>query len=179
MKIRPYQGITPQLGEGVFVDPSAVVLGDVVLGDDCSVWPQAVVRGDVHRIRIGRRTSIQDGCVLHVTHPGPFMPEGSPLQIGNDVTIGHQAILHGCAVGDRVLIGMGTLVMDGAVVESDVVIAAGSLVPSGKVLKSGHLYVGRPARAIRPLNEGELAFFEYSAANYARLKDSHLAEDYD
>ena len=178
MAIRTYQGMTPQLGTQVFVDPTAVVLGDVTLGDDSSVWPQAVIRGDMQRIRIGARTSVQDGCVLHITHAGPFNPEGFPLLIGDDVTIGHQALLHGCTVGNRVLIGMACIVMDGAVIEDQVVLGAGSLVPPGKRLLSGYLYVGRPAQQVRALSDKEQAYFSYSAANYVKLKELHLAEDY-
>ena len=126
MTIRTFQGHTPQLGARAFVDPSAVVLGDVTLGGDCSVWPLAVIRGDMHRIRIGARSSVQDGSVLHITHAGPFNPEGWPLSIGDDVTIGHKALLHGCTVGNRVLIGMGSIVMDGAVIEDGVVLGAGA-----------------------------------------------------
>jgi len=179
VSIRAYQGMTPQLGERVFIDPSAVVLGDVTLGDDSSVWPQAVIRGDMHSIRIGARTSVQDACVLHITHAGPFNPEGFALLIGDDVTIGHQALLHGCTVGNRVLIGMACIVMDGAVIEDEVVLGAGSLVPPGKRLRSGHLYMGRPAQPVRPLTEQEQAYFCYSAANYVKLKDQHLAEGYE
>lgn len=178
MNIREYQGNRPQCGERVFVDPSAVVLGDVVLGDDSSVWPLVSVRGDMHRIRIGARTSVQDNSVLHITHAGPYNPDGFPLLIGDDVTIGHLAMLHGCTIGNRVLIGMGSMVMDGAVIEDDVVLGAGSLVPPGKTLASGYLYVGRPAKQVRPLTDKELAFFTYTAANYVRLKDQHLAENY-
>ncbi|GGO77473.1 gamma carbonic anhydrase family protein [Marinobacterium nitratireducens] len=178
MKIRSYQGKTPQLGERVFVDPSAVVLGDVEIGDDSSVWPLVVIRGDMHRIRIGHSSSIQDGSVLHITHAGPYNPDGFPLTIGNEVTVGHQAMLHGCTIGDRVLIGMGSMVMDGAVIESDVVLGAGSLVPPGKTLESGHLYVGRPAKQVRALTEKEMSFFGYTAGNYVRLKDKHLQEPY-
>ena len=137
MAIRTYQGMTPQLGERVFVDESAVVIGDVHLGADSSVWPLTVIRGDMHRIRIGARTSVQDGSVLHITHAGPFNPDGYPLIIGDEVTIGHKVTLHGCTLGNRILVGMGSIVMDGAVVEDDVIIGAGSLVPPGKVLKSG------------------------------------------
>ena len=178
MKIRSFQGMTPQLGERVFVDPSAVVLGDVVLGDDVSVWPLTVIRGDMHRIRIGDRTSVQDGSVLHITHAGPFNPDGFPLIIGSDVTIGHQAMLHGCTIGNKVLVGMGAMVMDGAIVEDEVIIGAGSLVPPGKTLESGYLYVGRPVKQQRPLTEKELKFFSYTAANYVKLKDQHLEEEY-
>jgi carbonic anhydrase/acetyltransferase-like protein (isoleucine patch superfamily) len=174
--IRSFEGSAPALGERVFVDDSAVVLGDVTLGDDVSVWPQASVRGDMHRIRVGARTSVQDGCVLHITHAGPYNPDGWPLDIGSDVTIGHNATLHGCTVGDRVLVGMGATVMDGAVVEDEVVIAAGALVTPGKRLRSGYLYAGSPAREVRPLSEKEMEYFTYSAANYVRLKDRHLDE---
>jgi len=177
--IRSYQHLTPQLGQRVFVDASAVVLGDVQLGDDSSVWPMAVVRGDMHRIRIGARTSVQDGSVLHITHAGPFNPDGYPLLIGDDVTIGHQVTLHGCTLGNRILVGMGSIVMDGVVVQDDVVIGAGSLVPPGKVLESGFLYVGSPVQQARTLSDKERAFFTYSAANYVKLKDLHLAEGYD
>ena len=176
MKIRPFQGMTPKLGNRVFVDPSAVVIGDVEIGDDSSVWPLTVIRGDMHRIRIGQNTSIQDGSVLHITHAGPFNPDGFPLTIGDYVTVGHQATLHGCTIGDRVLVGMGSMVMDGAVVESDVVIGGGSLVPPGKRLESGYLYVGRPAKQVRPLTEKEMGFFTYTANNYVKLKDQHLSE---
>ena len=178
MTIRSYQGITPKLGNATFIDPTAVVLGDVELGDDVSVWPLTVIRGDMHRIRIGNRTSVQDGSVLHITHAGPFNPDGFPLIIGDDVTIGHQAMLHGCTLGSRILVGMGAMVMDGAVVEDDVIIGAGSLVPPGKTLKSGLLYVGRPVKEVRALTEKEMEFFTYTAGNYVRLKDKHMAEEY-
>ncbi|WP_373182256.1 gamma carbonic anhydrase family protein [Halomonas campaniensis] len=173
--IRAWQGTTPTLGERVYIDPASLVLGDVVLGDDSSVWPMAVVRGDMHRIRIGARTSVQDGCVLHITHASDFNPGGFPLTIGDDVTIGHKAILHGATLGSRILVGMGAIVMDGAVVEDEVIIAAGAVVTPGKRLESGHVYAGNPARALRPLKEKERAFFPYTAGNYVRLKDEYLA----
>ncbi|MGH1439872.1 MAG: gamma carbonic anhydrase family protein [Cellvibrionaceae bacterium] len=172
--IRPYKEHSPSLGKKVFVDPAAVVIGDVVLGDDCSVWPCAVIRGDMHRIRIGSRTSVQDGSVLHITHAGKFTPEGWPLIIGDDVTIGHSVNLHGCQIGSRVLIGIGSTILDGAIVEDDVVIGAGTLVPPGKVLKSGFMYMGSPYKEIRPLKESEKAFFTYSSQNYVDLKNSFL-----
>jgi carbonic anhydrase/acetyltransferase-like protein (isoleucine patch superfamily) len=171
--VRRYGDHEPLLGARVFVDPSAVVLGDVNLGDDVSVWPCAVVRGDMHWIRIGDRTSIQDGSVLHITHAGPYNPDGWPLAIGSEVTVGHRAVLHGCRIGDRVLVGMGATVMDGAVVEDEVVIAAGAVVTPGSRLISGHLYAGIPARQRRPLGDEERAYFRYSADNYVRLKDAH------
>jgi carbonic anhydrase/acetyltransferase-like protein (isoleucine patch superfamily) len=174
--IRSHKGIRPQLDESVFVDPSAVIIGDVVMGRDSSVWPYAIVRGDMHRIRIGERVSVQDGSVLHITHASTYNPDGFPLTIGNDVTIGHQATLHGCTIHDRVLIGMKAMVMDGAVVESDVILGAGAVVPPGKVLASGHVYVGSPAKAVRPITDKERSYFTYTAANYAKLKDIYLAE---
>ncbi|BCD85653.1 gamma carbonic anhydrase family protein [Pseudomonas solani] len=177
--IRTYRGTAPQLAERVFVDRSAVVIGDVELGDDSSVWPFALIRGDMHRIRIGARTSVQDGSVLHITHAGPFNPDGFPLLVGDDVTIGHKVTLHGCTLGNRILVGMGSIVMDGVVVEDEVVIGAGSLVPPGKRLESGYLYVGSPVKQARPLSDKEKAFFTYSAANYVKLKDLHIAEGYD
>ena len=178
MSIRPFQQHTTALGERAFVDRSAVVIGDVEIGADSSVWPLTVIRGDMHRIRIGARTSVQDGCVLHITHAGPFNPDGFPLLIGDDVTIAHKVMLHGCTVGSRVLIGMGSIVMDGAVIEDDVIVGAGSLVPPGKRLDSGFLYVGSPVRPVRALTDKEKAFFTYSAGNYVKLKDQHLAEGY-
>ena len=178
MAIRTYQQFTPQLGERVFVDASAVVLGDVDIGTDSSVWPLVVIRGDMHSIRIGERSSVQDGSVLHITHAGPFNPQGFPLNIGDEVTIGHNVTLHGCSLGNRILVGMGSIIMDGAVVQDEVVIGAGSLVPPGKVLESGYLYVGSPVKQARALTDKERSYFSYSAANYVRLKDQHLMEGY-
>lgn len=176
MTIRTFDSQTPKLGNRVFVDPTALVLGDVEIGEDSSVWPMAVIRGDMHRITIGARCSIQDNSVLHITHDGPFNPGGYPLNIGDDCIIAHSVTLHGCTLGDRVLVGMGAIVMDGTTVESEVIIAAGSVVPSGKQLRSGYLYRGSPAKEARPLSEKERQFFTYSAGNYVKLKDKHLAE---
>lgn len=170
-----YQGITPQLGNRVYVHPAACVIGDVVLGDDVSVWPGAVIRGDVNHIRIGAGSNIQDGSVLHVSHKSSWDAEGSPLIIGSNVTVGHKVILHGCTIADECLIGMGAIVMDKVVVEPRVLIGAGSLVPEGKVLESGHLYLGSPVRRVRPLSERELAHFLYSAQHYIRLKNNYMA----
>ncbi|WP_447744145.1 gamma carbonic anhydrase family protein [Pseudomonas nicosulfuronedens] len=178
MTIRTYQGKAPSLGERVFVDASAVVIGDVEIGADSSVWPLVTIRGDMQRIRIGARTSVQDGSVLHITHAGPFNPDGFPLTIGDEVTIGHKVLLHGCTLGSRILVGMGSIVMDGAVIEDEVIIGAGSLVPPGKTLESGFLYVGSPVKKVRPLTDKERAFFSYTAGNYVKLKDQHIAEGY-
>jgi len=175
MTIRSHQGRTPQLGTGAYVDPAATVIGDVRLGNDSNVWPGAVIRGDMHHIRIGARTSIQDNSVLHITHAGPYNPDGYPLLIGDDVTVGHQATLHGCSLGNRILVGIGAVVLDGAAIEDEVVIAAGTLVPPGRRLASGYLYKGAPCQQARPLTDKERAFFTYSAANYVRLKDSYTS----
>jgi carbonic anhydrase/acetyltransferase-like protein (isoleucine patch superfamily) len=173
--LRAFQGKTPTLGAQVLIDPSAVVLGDVTCGDDVSIWPQVAARGDVHSITIGQRSNIQDGCVLHVTHAGPYNPDGWPLVIGAEVTVGHNATLHGCTLGDRILVGMGAIVMDSAIVEDDVVIAAGALVTPGKRLRSGYLYAGSPVREMRALTPQELEYFSYSASNYVQLKNQHIA----
>lgn len=175
--IRHVFDVNPTLGERVMVDPTAVVMGDVCLGDDVSVWPHAAMRGDVQIIRIGDRTNIQDGTVLHVTHDGPYNPGGFPLHIGNDVTIGHRALLHGCTVGDRVLVGMGAIIMDNVTVEDDVMIAAGALVTPGKRLRTKTLYAGSPAREVRPLTEHEVAFLPYSAQGYVSLKQRYLDDN--
>jgi carbonic anhydrase/acetyltransferase-like protein (isoleucine patch superfamily) len=174
--VRSFKGMQPSMGQRVFVDDRAVVIGDVVLGDDVSVWPNTVIRGDMHSIKIGARCSIQDGSILHITHASDYNPGGYPLTLGEDVTVGHMAMLHGCTIGNQVLIGMQAMVMDGVVIEDQVVLGAGSLVPPGKTLKSGHLYVGRPAKMVRELNEKELSYFKYTAANYVKLKNEYLAE---
>jgi len=171
--IRAYRNRLPLLGARVYVDPQACVIGDVTLGDDVSVWPMAVLRGDVNRITVGARSNVQDGSVLHVTHDGPYSPGGVELVVGEDVTIGHGVILHACRVGHRCLIGMGARVLDNAVIEDDVFLAAGSLVPPGKRLTSGWLYRGAPAQPARALDAGELEQLRYSAAHYVRVKDDY------
>ena len=167
------QDTAPRLSAGAWVHPSATVIGDVVLGENASVWCGAVVRGDVNAIRIGRDTNIQDLCVLHVSHRHPADPDGAPVAVGDRVTVGHGVILHGCAIGDECLIGMGSLIMDKAVLEPRVLLGAGSLVPEGKRLESGHLYLGRPAKQIRPLTPEEIAYFDYSAQHYVALQRSY------
>jgi carbonic anhydrase/acetyltransferase-like protein (isoleucine patch superfamily) len=175
MTIRAYKGITPTLASGVYVDESSVLVGDIELAEDVSVWPLVAARGDVNYIRIGARTNIQDGSVLHLSRPSKGKPEGSPLIIGEDVTVGHKVMLHGCTLGNRILVGMGAIVMDDVIVEDEVIIGAGSLVPPGKRLQSGYLYVGSPVKQARPLNEAEKAFLAESAANYVLLKNEYLA----
>jgi len=175
LELRPFDGIYPKVAEDAWIDPSAVLIGDVEIEAGASVWPLTVVRGDIHHIRIGARTNIQDGSVLHVTHPSRFNPDGFPLLIGEDVTVGHKAMLHGCEIGHHCLIGMGSVVMDGAVVESRVMLAAGSLVPGGKRLEGGYLWQGAPARRVRQLTGREREYLDYAAANYVKLAAKYRA----
>lgn len=172
--IRKFKEHSPILGNNVYIDEQAVVIGQVEIGEDTSIWPTAVIRGDMHQIKIGARCSIQDGTICHVTHDSQYYPGGSSLTIGNDVTVGHQAILHGCIIHDQCLIGMQSVILDGAVIESKVMLGAGSLVSPGKVLKSGYLYVGRPAVQKRKLTDEEIDFMLYSAQSYVKLKDSYI-----
>lgn len=172
--IRSYKGIAPQIGQDVYIDESAVLVGDIKIGSDSSVWPLVAARGDVNHIHIGQRTNIQDGSVLHVTHKNKENPDGYPLIIGNDVTVGHKVMLHGCIIQDRVLVGMGAIILDNVVVEQEVMIGAGSLVPPNKVLESGYLYVGSPVKKARPLTDKERAFLKKSADNYVQNKNDYL-----
>lgn len=172
--LQVFNEMAPALGRQVYIADTAVVIGDVSLGDDVSIWPTTVVRGDVNHIQIGAETNIQDGCVLHVTQRTPNHPDGFPLVIGCGVTVGHRVVLHGCTIGDLCLIGIGAIVMDGAVIEDRVMIGAGTLVPPGKRLETGYLYVGSPARPARPLKEAELQFLEISKAGYVRLKNAYM-----
>lgn len=174
MNIRTYRNIAPVLGARVYVDPAAIVIGRVRIGDDSSIWPAAVVRGDVHSIEIGARTSIQDGSVLHVTHDGPYSPGGRSLIIGTDVTVGHRVTLHACTIGNKCLVGMGSVVLDAVTIEDLVMIGAGSVVPPGKRLETRSLYVGSPARKVRELTQPEVDFFSYSATHYVQLKNEYL-----
>ena len=173
MAVRPFKGIAPVVPASAHVDETAVVVGEVVLGENVSVWPGAIIRGDVNYIHIGNDSNVQDLACLHVSHKRPEDPLGAPLIIGERVTIGHQVTLHGCTIGDECLIGIGTIVLDRAVIEPRVMIGAGSLVPPNKVLESGYLYVGRPVKQVRPLTEAELAHFAYSAQHYIKLMRAH------
>lgn len=177
MNIRPYLEHTPEIGNGCYIDPACVIIGEVSLGEQVSVWPFAVLRGDVNRISIGARSNVQDLSMLHVSHKNEAKPEGSPLVIGEDVTIGHKVMLHGCTIGNRVLVGMGSTIMDDAVIESDVMIGACSLVPPRKRLESGYLYVGAPVKQVRPLTDEEKAFLVYSAEHYIRVSANYLKQE--
>ena len=171
--IREFEGIQPKVATSAFVDETALVLGDVEIAEDASIWPMTVLRGDVNSIRIGARSNIQDNSVLHVTHDGPYTPGGVALTVGEDVTVGHRVILHACEIGDRCLIGMGAIVMDKAVLEDEVFLAAGALVAPGKRLEGGYLYRGSPAQKVRPLTDDERANLKYSAEHYVRVKNRH------
>ncbi|MBK0019359.1 MULTISPECIES: gamma carbonic anhydrase family protein [Kosakonia] len=175
--LRPYKDLFPTIGQRVMVDPTSVVVGDVRMAEDVGIWPLVVIRGDVNYVEIGARTNIQDGSVLHVTHKSSYNPEGNPLLIGEDVTVGHKVMLHGCTIGHRVLVGMGSIVLDGAVIEDEVMIGAGSLVPQNKRLESGYLYLGSPVKQIRPLTEAEIEGLKYSANNYVKWKDEYLTQE--
>lgn len=174
MAFRTFNNIAPEIGQRVYIDPQAAVIGDVKIGDDSSIWPCTVVRGDVNHIRIGMRSNIQDNSTIHVSHDSHYQPGGYATIVGDDVTVGHQVILHACSIGSRCLIGMGSLIMDNVTIEDEVIVAAGSLVTQNTTLESGYLYLGRPVKQLRKLNEQEIARLEYSAQHYVRLKDQYL-----
>ena len=174
MTVKTFNNIHPSFDQTVFIDDSSVIAGEVTIGKDSSIWPLVAARGDVNYIKIGDRTNIQDGSVLHVSRASQANPDGFPLIIGDDVTVGHKCMLHGCVIGNRVLVGMGAIVMDGVTVEDDVIIGAGSLVTPNKTLESGYLYVGNPAVKKRPLKDQEITFLVESAKNYAKLKDMYM-----
>lgn len=167
--ITSFNGTHPSLATGAWVHPRATVIGEVTLGENASVWPGAVIRGDVNAIAIGAETNIQDNSVLHVSHKTAADPVGGPLVIGARVTVGHGVILHACTIEDECLIGMGSIILDKALIQKNVLLGAGSLVSEGKVLESGYLYLGRPAKKVRELTPEELAYFNYSAAHYVKL----------
>ncbi len=174
MPISNYLDTSPVIGDHVYLHPSCQVIGDVRIGDDSSVWCNTVLRGDVNRIVIGRGTNIQDLTVGQVSHKTPEKPSGSPLIVGDYVTVGHSVILHGCTIGNECLIGMGSVIMDDVVIPDRVMVGAGSLVSPGKTLESGMLYMGRPAKAVRKLTDEEIAYLSYSAEHYMRVKNNYL-----
>lgn len=174
MTIRSFKGNLPTLGARAYVDDSAAVIGNVELGEDASIWPMCSIRGDVNLIRIGARSNIQDGSVIHVTHGYSELPAGNATHIGSDVTVGHKVMLHGCTVEDLCLIGMDSVILDGAIIRSKVLLGAGSLVPEGKDLEGGYLWLGRPAKKMRELTDKELQWFEYSAMHYVKLKNDYM-----
>ena len=173
MTIRSFEKITPTIAASAYVDEAAVVIGDVHIGADSSIWPMVTIRGDVNSIRIGSYTNIQDGTVCHVTHDSEFAPGGNALSIGSDVTVGHNAVVHACTVEDLCLIGMGSVLLDGSVIRSGAIIGAGSLVSPGKDLEGGYLWLGSPVKRARELTDREKAFLEYSSSHYVDLKNRH------
>ena len=174
MTIRTFNNITPAIADSAYVDEQACVIGDVTLGAHSSVWPMATIRGDIHTIKIGAYTNIQDGSILHVTHDSEYTPGGFPLTVGNYVTVGHNVILHACTIQDYCLIGMGAIVLDGAILEPETMLGAGCVVTGGKTLESGYLWLGQPAKKIRPLTDEEKQFLRYSAEHYTKLANQYL-----
>ncbi len=174
MPVAPYLTTQPVTGKRVYLHPSCQVIGDVKIADDASIWCNTVLRGDVNRIVVGRGSNVQDLTMCHVSHRTEEKPDGSPLIIGDYVTVGHSVILHGCRIGNECLIGMGSIIMDDVVIPDHVMVGAGSLISPGKVLESGMLYMGRPAKVVRPLTGEEIAYLRYSAEHYMRVKDNYL-----
>lgn len=174
MALKAFASVFPRVDDSVYVDEQALVIGDVEIGKDSSIWPFAVIRGDVNKIRIGSMTNIQDHTVIHVTHDSDYNPGGYATLVGDEVTVGHRVTLHGCEIGSRCLIGMGATVMDGATVESHTIIAAGSLVTQTSHLESGYIWMGQPAKKYRPLTDEEVEQLAYSAQHYVKLKNKYL-----
>lgn len=174
MNIRPFKGKTPDIHASAYVDEMAVVIGDVTIGADSSLWPMVVARGDDQAIVIGARSSVQDGTVIHIASDNKLIPGGLPTLIGDDTTVGHKAMLHACTIGNYCLIGMSATILDGAVIEDGTIVGAGSLVPMGKKLEGGYLYVGSPVEQIRKLGDKEKYFLEYAAKHYVDLKNEHI-----
>lgn len=174
MAIRDFEHILPDTAPSCFIEDSALVIGNVIIGEHSSVWPFTTIRGDVNKITIGENTNIQDHSVLHVSHDGPYNPGGYALKIGSNITVGHRVTLHGCSVEDNCLIGMGATIMDGAIIHSNTIIGAGSLITPKKELESGYLWMGSPARKVRALTDEEINSIEYSAQHYVRLKNRYL-----
>jgi carbonic anhydrase/acetyltransferase-like protein (isoleucine patch superfamily) len=172
-KLRHFETAYPEIADDAYVDDSAVVIGDVSIASEASIWPLCAIRGDVNRIRIGAKSNIQDASVLHVSHDSFYMPGGSPLIIGEAVTVGHKVLLHGCEVADNCFIGMGAIILDGAVVEPQTMLGAGALVPQGKTLQGGYLWLGQPARRVRPLRDEEIEIMAYNAEHYVKLAQRH------
>lgn len=173
--IRSVKGVKPRFGKDCFLADNATLTGDIVMGDNCSVWFNAVIRGDVHSIRIGNNVNIQDGAIIHCTY------QKAPTSIGNNVSIAHAAIVHGCTIQDNVLVGMGAIIMDGAVIEANSIVAAGALIRQGVVVKSGSVYAGVPAVKIRDISpellQGEVMRIANSYSMYASWYDEPMEEN--
>jgi len=176
MPIRVFNGKYPIIANTTFVDSTASICGDVTLKDHVSVWPNVSIRGDLLPIVIAENSNIQDNSVIHTTQFFDQPEKGYDVVIGKSVTVGHGAIIHGCHIGDRVLVGMGAIVLDGVVIESDVMLGAGSIVSPGKTLQSGFLYLGSPARVVRPLTQQEKTYIANNALSYKAIKDQHIQD---
>ena len=173
MTIRTFLEHTPQIHSSAYIDPTSLVIGQVSIGRQSSIWPMTVVRGDINTVEIGERSNIQDGSILHVSHDGKYSPGGAKLTIGSDVTVGHSVVLHACTLMDCCLIGIGSVILDNAIVHKHAMVGAGSLVTSGKELEGGYLWMGRPAKKIRALTSEEIEYLAYSANHYVKVKEMH------
>jgi len=171
MSIRQFLDTTPAVADTAYIDESAVIIGNVTISEDVSIWPMVVARGDDQAIVIGRNSNIQDGSVIHIASDNEFSPGGIPCLVGENVTVGHKVMLHACMIGNNCLIGMSSTILDGAIIEDNVMIGAGSLVPMGKRLESGYLYLGSPVKQIRKLGDKEMFFIEYSWQHYVETKN--------
>ena len=174
MTIRTFLEHSPNIHASAYVDPTALVIGQVTIGEESSIWPMTVVRGDINTVSIGARSNVQDGSILHVSHDGIYNPGGAKLTIGNDVTVGHSVVLHACTLEDCCLIGIGSVVLDNALIQKHAMLGAGSLVTNGKELEGGYLWMGRPAKKIRELTDMEIEYLSYSANHYVNVKNMHL-----
>lgn len=168
-----FRGKAPRVDPAAFVAPGVRMIGDVEIGPDASIWYNCVLRGDVNRIRIGARTNVQDGSVIHVDSPKPGEEAGHPTLIGEEVLIGHLALVHGCILHDRAFVGLGAIVMDGCTIESDAMLAAGAMLTPGRTIPSGQLWAGRPAKYVRDLGAAELAGMREGVAHYVALARMH------
>lgn len=173
MTIRTFLEHSPNIHSSAYVDPTALVIGQVTIGEQSSIWPMTVVRGDINTVVIGDRSNIQDGSILHVSHDGKYSPGGAKLTIGNDVTVGHSVVLHACTLMDCCLVGIGSVILDNAIVHKHAMVGAGSLVTNGKELEGGYLWMGRPAKKIRELSDEEIEYLSYSASHYVKVKNMH------
>ncbi len=173
MSIRSYAAHQPRIAANAYIDPLALVVGQVEIAEQASVWPMSVVRGDVNYIQIGARTNVQDNSVLHVTHDSHYNPGGRPLILQHDITVGHSVNLHACTIGHHCLLGIGAIILDGAELEPYSLLAAGSLVAPGKKLEGGYLWRGSPAQKVRKLHDQEMDYFAYSAQHYVKLAREH------
>ena len=168
-----FAGKEPRIDPAAFVAPGAQLIGDVEIGPEASIWYNCVLRGDVNRIRVGARSNIQDGSVVHCDSPRPGREEGHPTLIGDDVLIGHLAMVHGCILHDRAFVGLGSIVMDGCVIESDAMLAAGAMLTPGRRIPSGQLWAGRPAKYVRDLTPDDLAGMQEGVTHYVMLARAH------